>query len=436
MIGGGNDHPSLEEFETLFVNNPDLEAIGAHLNRFNPIKTMGMERMEIRHSAILAWLLSPQETHGLGDAFLKAFLAAALRGDRSGALPSALDVSQADLMDTEVRKEWRNIDLLMLSQRNGWIFIIENKFDSRQHSNQLARYMDVVHEAFGEGDGFRHIRGVFLSLWDEEPNDCRYAPIQYATLTELLDQQAFSGRRALAEDVRTFLRHYRDILLEATDMSPEQKKFEALARQLYRDNKKVLDFIVGHGSRTDFVMACEDVFGPDIDYAIETKVDRRSYVMNAAVSQNVSFLPKSWFEAFGGDQFWWHGCEYWWAGFPVIMWLQLTIDADGARGQVRLYAEVGPLADHDFRRELIEAIQATAGKHGFKRIGFQRGAGDEGKKYSKFLKDNVERIDDVNDGDKIANAARKLLKSFAPEIDAIAEVLPQFLHHGKAEISQ
>ena len=113
------DVPTLGEMEKLFVNNPDLEEIGAYLGRFNPIKTMGMEQMEIRHSAILAWLLNPQETHGLRDTFLKGFLSAALR-EHDAPCPSALDVSQADMTDAEVRREWRNIDLLLLSPRNGW----------------------------------------------------------------------------------------------------------------------------------------------------------------------------------------------------------------------------------------------------------------------------------------------------------------------------
>ena len=52
--------PDLDDLESLFVNNPDLDEIRAHLSKFNPIKVMGMERMEIRHSAILAWLLDPQ----------------------------------------------------------------------------------------------------------------------------------------------------------------------------------------------------------------------------------------------------------------------------------------------------------------------------------------------------------------------------------------
>ncbi len=208
--------PSLDDLESLFVNNADLDAIRSHLSRFNPIKTMGMERMEIRHSAILGWLLSPQETHGLGDAFLKAFLAQALRGHDSALHPSALEVSQADMMNAEVRREWRHIDLLVLSPRNGWVFVIENKFDSGQHGNQLKRYMDVVTTSFMGSETYKHLRGIFLTLWEEEPEDDRYAPVEYATICELLEQIALSGRIPLSSEVGTFLRHYLEVIKEAT----------------------------------------------------------------------------------------------------------------------------------------------------------------------------------------------------------------------------
>lgn len=152
--------PSLDDLESLFVNNRELDEIRAHLSKFNPIKTMGMERMEIRHSAILAWLLNPQETHGLGDKFLKAFVSEALRGHHAAMQPSALKVSQADMMDAEVRREWRHIDILIISPANKWIFVIENKFDSGQHTNQLNRYLDLVRSTFSKDD-FSHIRGIF-----------------------------------------------------------------------------------------------------------------------------------------------------------------------------------------------------------------------------------------------------------------------------------
>jgi hypothetical protein len=119
----------------------------------------------------------------------------------------------------------------------------------------------------------------------------------------------------------------------------------------------------------------------------------------------------------------------------VIMWVQLIDDGKGG-GQVRLYAEVGRLSDHDFRRDLIEDIKAVAKKNGLNRIGFQRGAADEGKKYSKFFKQNFFTVKDVHDHDQIANAIKEALKSFRPEIAAVAAVLPKFLSHGSGKSSE
>ncbi|MGS0467898.1 PDDEXK-like family protein [Cobetia marina] len=350
----------LDEFEGLFVNNPDMDAIRAHLSRFNPIKTMGMESMEIRHSAILGWLLSPQETHGLGDVFLKAFLAQALRGHDSSMSPSALEVSQADLMDAEVRREWRNIDLLVLSPRNKWVFIIENKFNAKQHSDQLKRYMDIVSASLMDGDTYRDLRGIFLTLWEEEANDTRYSPIEYATVCELIDQCILSGQVSLSLEVIQFIKHYLEVIKEASGMSDQQEEMEKLARQLYRDHRRVLDFIVEHGKSTDFLIACEAVFGEMVTSGDIVGVEKCQYVIKHSDSNRFSFLPKTWNEAFEKNSLSWSGCENWWAGFPMIMWLQLTSDTDGGSGQVRLYAEVGPLSSHDLRHDLIEGIKSIA----------------------------------------------------------------------------
>lgn len=422
----------INAFESLFVNNESLDMVRRHLSRFNPIKTMGMGHMEIRHSALLGWLLSPQETHGLGDSFLKAFLSEALRGHDSEIemSPSALEVSQANMMDAEVRREWRHIDLLIMSPRNGWVFIIENKFNSSQHGNQLKRYMDGDASSLIDGDTYRDLRGIFLTLWEEEPKDPRYAPIEYATICQLLRQIALSGRVPLTQEVEQFLKHYLDVIEETTGMSDKQEKMEKLARQLYLDHRQVIDFIVEHGKRTDFIIACESIFGENLKPGSDIKLGDQKFIFHRSGSNTFSFLPLSWHEALGGKKFSWKGCENWWAGFPIIMWLQLISDSDSSKGKIRLYAEIGPLSDHDFRHELIEGIKDTASNNNLERIAFQRGASDEGKKYSKFLKRNSFSVDDVQDHDQIVNAIKKALTRFQSEIDAIAPVLEKFINHG------
>ena len=422
-----------DELESLFVNNPGLDRLRAYLGRFNPIKTMGMEHMEIRHSAILSWLLNPQETHGLGDSFLKAFVSEALCGIDGYEKPSALDVYQADMMDAEIRREWRHIDLLVLSPSNRWVFVIENKFHSNQHTDQLERYIELATETFIDGEDYKTVRGIFLTLWDEAPEDSRYVSIDYATVCELLGQQALSGRQPLTPEVETFIKHYLDVIREAARMSEDQNSMEKLARKLYQDNRRALDFIFEYGRATDFRVAVENLFGDKLTYLDDFSVDKAGFVFGHANAQTASFLPLAWYEAMGGDKFYWHGCESWWAGYPLNMWLQLTEDTESRRGQIRIYSEVGPLTDHTFRKSLIEAITDAAGEAGSERIKFQRGAADEGKKYSKFLKRNIFPVDDVHDPEKISAAIKKALKSFKPEMDIVARVLPQFIGHGKTE---
>ena len=433
MVDGANSAPTTEELESLFVNNELMSRIEAHLNRFNPIRVMKMERMEIRHSAILSWLLDPAESHGLDDKFLKAFLAEALRGKSSVGSPTALDITRADLRDAIVRREWQNIDIFIHSERNGWAVVVENKYDSKQHEGQLKKYLEKVPAGLGKQPDEVTVRGIFLTLHDEEPEDDRYAPIDYEAICRFLPRFLSQEAHLLTAEVKTFLQHYIEIIAEEVGMSAESSEMEKLARQLYRENKKVLDFIMDHGSGSDFAIAAEDLFGDDREYLDAVTIEDQTVRFNHIDHKMVSFLPESWYIALGKDKYDWKGCEKWWAGYPLIVWMQLWPDADGTSGQLALYGEVGPLSEYEFRRDLIHAIQKAASKLSKNRIMFQRAAADEGKQYSKFLKENFLKIKDVQDAEEISAGMKKLLKKFQPELDAVGSVLPKFVKYGYVE---
>ncbi|UIY30980.1 PD-(D/E)XK nuclease family protein [Neorhizobium galegae] len=303
------------------MNNQNLARIETYLNRFNPIKTMRMEAMEIRHSAILAWLLDPRETHGLQDKFLRAFLCESMRGQSHLGSPTALDISQADLRDADVRREWQNIDIFILLPRLNWVFIIENKIYSNQHEGQLAKYAESVRSIFEPYEGALKVRGVFLTLFDEAPQDDSYAPIQYATICEILPNLIEKSAETLRNDVSVFLHHYVDIIKDQAGMSDELNKMTGLARQLYRSHRKVLDFIMEHGATTDFVLAVESVFGENRAYLEEFEVENQKFAFSEHNNYQVSFLPASWIENIGAELSW-EGCEHWWAGYPLICWLE------------------------------------------------------------------------------------------------------------------
>lgn len=432
MIEISTGRPQIEpaEFEAVFVNNKKLAQISAHLSRFNPIRVMRMERMEIRHSAILAWLLNPQESHGLSDQFLKAFLSEALRGQAGLGFPTALDVVRADLRKAQIRREWQNIDILIHLPEEGWAFVVENKFDSRQHSGQLTRYIEKVQTLIQQDERELIVRGVFLTLHDEEPADSRYAPINYDKICEILPDVLTREAHALSVEAKTFLNHYLEILEEELGRSQQRTEMEKLARELYREHKKVLDFVIEHGANSDFAIAMQSIAGDDPDREVPVSVNGRSYHFDWISNDLASFLPAHWYNGFGGERYGWEGCDDWWMGYPLATWFKLDPDADGIGGQLRIYAAVGPLSPHECRQALIEKIIDAGAKAGTDRIRFQRLAVEEGKRSSKFFKQNSLGIRDVQDADEIAVGAKKLLKKFEDEFELVGKLLLKFQKYG------
>lgn len=423
--------PSYEELETLFVNNAALERIDAYLNRFNPIRVMKMEGMEIRHSAILAWLLNPKETHGLGDHFLRAFLSEALKGG-SSKKPNALQISQSDMRDADIRCEWNNIDIFILSPQNRWAFIVENKVYSTQHAGQLSKYRNRVIELFRAQDASSEatttvdISGIFLTLQEEDAEDSEYTSIKYENICHFLGNYLAQESYLLTPEVTTFLTHYLEILEEMTGMSKERSEMEALARQLYRNHKKVLDFIIEHGSGSDFTLAVRRVFGENPERDEIINIDGCEVMYFNLSKSLVSFLPAPWRDELDKLKLTWTGYETWWAGYPFIAWVEMRSGEDGVRGHLKLIAEVGPISNHEIRKDVIDAIKALASEQKMERIRFQAGASDEGRLYSRFLRKNTIAVNDVHDTDELERKLKQLISNFVPEFELVTKVIRDF----------
>jgi hypothetical protein len=243
----------------------------------------------------------------------------------------------------------------------------------------------------------------------------------------LLERLLNARLHPLSNEVATFIHHYLEILKEATGMDIERNQFEELARQLYRDHRGAIDFIVKNGKRTEFGIALQSVFGDTPSYPHVADVENHRLVFHNSDANRVSFLPESWFEKLHPRETPWPGCENWWAELPLIAWIQLIANPKGISGQIRLTAEVGPLKDHSLRVALIHHIENAGGD--LPRIGFQAGAKDAVRKYSRFLKKGTYRVDDVFDQEKIAEAIKLAIKDFGKEFQAVADCLPAFLQH-------
>lgn len=422
--------PSKNEIENFIINNNNISNIEAHLNKFNPIRVMQMENMEIRHSAILGWLLNPIENHGLGDWFLKAFLTEALKGVSYNT--SALEVQSVNLMDANVFVEWNNIDIFIEVPNQKWAFIVENKIEAIQSHDQLKNYRTFVEEYY---KGAFKISGVFLTLYDESPDD-DYSTIRYSDVYQLIEMLLHQNKDTLSEKVYNFIGYYQETIGRKCGMDSKLVDMKNLAKQIYREHKSVINFIYEHGKSTQFQYAVSQLIDNETDQNNQLfSINGVQYRYFASNHNVMSFLPEKWVQILGQlnhdqkgnintDTYLWSGCEKWWWKYPIICWFELT------KNSIRIYAEVGPLSSFELRNKLISCIE----KVGTINIKFSEKSKVEGAKYSKFLAQNKGKFsskindNDIHDAEAIKDKLDTLLTKFNEHIvEQVSESLTSFI---------
>jgi hypothetical protein len=225
------------DLEALIVDNPFLEKLEALLDEFNIFEAMGVVRQEMRHSDFLAFLLDPQQNHGLGDTFLKRLLQKALISADSNVTPiTSIDLDIWSLDQVLVLREWRNIDIVFIDESNKLIIILENKINISEHSNQLRRYYEVAQQHYPNSK----IIGLFLTPEGEMPSDDRYLPVNYGQICSLLESLIESRASTLGADILTVIRHYIQALRR--HIVNESEMIE-LCQRIYRKHRKALDLI-------------------------------------------------------------------------------------------------------------------------------------------------------------------------------------------------
>lgn len=229
-----------EALQNFLLDIDCLDALLPWTKRFNLFDVLKISRTEIRHSNILSWLLSPNENHGLGDAFLKTIIQTAVQNDDAG----KYDVLQTLLMDFysfTVYREWKYIDLLLISDTEKFLIAIENKIGSHEHDHQLKRYRRTL-----ETD-YPHYKKMLLYLTPEgeDPSDCdNWDVLTYRDIAATLDE--LRNAMDLAPDVSLVIGNYIDVIRR--DIVEDEKLIE-VCNKIYAKHKRALDLIFEH--RTD-----------------------------------------------------------------------------------------------------------------------------------------------------------------------------------------
>lgn len=220
-----------EELQTFLKNISCLEPLREWTERFNIFDVLKISGMEIRHSNMLAWLLDPNETHGWGTSFLKEFLLLFQGG---------YDWIEEDFLEQcdtfTVRREYKNIDLLLVSEECHTVIAIENKVYSSEHSNQLGRYYDIVCSEYEEGWSKIFI---YLTLGGDEASHEAWTSCSHEDILALLDKCKKENRTD--GQVLCLIDHYiaslRRILMRDDELI-------AVCDKIYNEYKKAIDLIM------------------------------------------------------------------------------------------------------------------------------------------------------------------------------------------------
>jgi hypothetical protein len=359
--------------ERFVVDNDDLEHLESLLDQFNIFEAVGMVRQEIKHSNFLAFLLNPAASHRLGDTFLKIFLKRLLI-EANNADVSPIDIDITDLTNTEVRREWKNIDLLLVSPQSQILCAIENKVGSGEHSNQLQRYRNIILEEFPD---FKKIF-VFLTPTGMAPNDTEdqqhWLTYSYDKVVRLIDDLCDRYRSTIGSDIYTLMQHYSSLIKthlvgdseiaqlcqkiyiqhkEALDLvyenspNPASDTFETipqLCQKIYIQHREALDLIYEH--RPDLV---SDVFEITKDLVLGTSSKKVIKNHIWASSKSIGFVMPNWDEMPFQKT-----CPKWTPATQRILIFELKVHPPN----VNLYLTLGP-GELSNRRAIFDALSGN-----------------------------------------------------------------------------
>ena len=131
--------------------------------RFNVFSALNMCSDEMRlHSRLLATLLNPKASHGLGNEFLKLFLIAL------GLPEDYITYCKEQIVERTIGEVTETtggrIDIIL--EDRGHAVIIENKIYAGDQPNQLLRYHNYGVKTFGENN----FKLVYLTLYGSDPS--------------------------------------------------------------------------------------------------------------------------------------------------------------------------------------------------------------------------------------------------------------------------
>lgn len=225
------DEQALKQF---LLDIECLEELSPWTNKLNIFDVLKITRTEIRHSNMLSWLFDANENHGLGDKFISLFMHALVSNNQIQST-QIFEYLLSDFYSFSVYREWKNIDLLLVSHKEKIVIAIENKVGSHEHDNQLCRYRNQIIQNFSD----YHQLFIYLTPDGESPSDnVNWYIFTYCDIADILEKICENSN--LNVDTNLLIQNY--IAIIRRDIV-EDKQLIEICNKIYNKHKQALDLI-------------------------------------------------------------------------------------------------------------------------------------------------------------------------------------------------
>ena len=279
--------------ENKLLAKKEFLQLGEKLNRFNVFEATDMGRREIKHTKFLSYLLDPNESHGIGEFFIKNFVTRVSNIGTHESLQKFPGILDLDFSFAEIKAESKlkngslDIFIKIPSRRGGdgyeLIIAVENKLEATQNTDQLEKYSEGLTKVFGDIDP-KNIKllKIFLTLYEEKPDDDSWIAITYRdTILPAVSSTIEFLEETGSDHLKAILNDYHELLVDDED---GEKVEDGWAAVLIQDTD-IKQYVETRGAKGKDKR--KESFGPVyvkhkkvIDYLCEFDGDNRTPILN------------------------------------------------------------------------------------------------------------------------------------------------------------
>lgn len=383
------DFEKKKKLEQFVYDNEKLELLEAKVNDFNPFNVLKANNFEIRHSNFLAWIFNPHQNHRLGEYVLKKFIKEICINNEEKNY-NLREIMSMDLMDVKIFREEKNIDLLIVSDRNKLVILIENKIKASESKNQLKKYLEYCKDKYS---GYTLIP-VFLTIEGDEPSEDEYCSLTYESVYSVLKFVLDVNKDQLKKEIYDFISYYIRVL-EVLLMKDESLK--RLCKDIYNEHKDAIDLI-------------SEYVGNDYEESMDNFLKNYPDLVQVyRAKKHFWFLPKKTIDKLPKDY-----VKSWNAPYPISIWSNLRDDI----GKMRLIVEVGPFKDSKKRVDFLKYLK----KNG---IDIKESSMDLESRYTRIYSQTI-KYEDWDEPEKLSKELIEFYKKCQESINKIMDLVEKY----------